>query len=387
MFGRMRQFTGRGFPRMTPRKVICAAVCVFLVFASMGLARKNSRVHEIRLPVSAIVCTAADADYPELIENMGKDGRIWAMRAPASNETLLPAWADAAQLVLDAPLIASAGDYFPERPTFAAVRPLAPILNQDGASEPRLFASSPASGEMLDNRGRPLRWQLPGNILTAYSLPRRNHYPAPAEKDGKPDKTGRINKQMMRELAKLAPSRNAANYRALVENFAKTYNLSTELVMAIIHSESNFAAHVVSPKSAMGLMQLMPSTASDEVHRFLYGRKGNVSYSQLAVPETNIRYGTAYLHILSNRYFSQVRDSQVREACVIASYNLGPNRFLRLYGSSNQKAVQNINSMSPEEFHADLPRRLPVRETRFYVEKVKRMKQHYAGAQGDSAAN
>lgn len=389
MFGRLRRFLRRELARITPRGFICMVAGVFLVLACLGLAKRGDYIQEVRLPVSGIVCSPGEADLPKPIENKGKNGRIWAMRAPATGQSLSPSWADAAQLVLDAPLIAAAGDGLAEGPSLALLPPLAPILNQDGATAPRLFASLPVGyGEMLDNHGRPLRWQLPGNVLTAYSLPRRNPFPPPSvDRGAGTENAEKTNRQFARELARLAPARGAANYRALVENFAKTYNLSTELVMAIIHSESNFSARVVSSKSAMGLMQLMPSTASDEVHRFLYGRRGNVSFAQLAVPEINIRYGTAYLHILNNRYFSQVRDSQVREACVIASYNLGPNRFLRLYGSNNQQAVQNINSMSPEEFHADLPRRLPVRETRFYVEKVRRMKQHYAGSQNNSVAN
>ncbi len=173
------------------------------------------------------------------------------------------------------------------------------------------------------------------------------------------------------------PSR-AGLYRELIESFAKRYNLSIELVYAIIHSESDFSPTLVSSKSAMGLMQLLPSTASDEVHRFLYGRRGEISFEQLRVPEINIRYGTAYLHILLTRYFQDVRDPLAREYCAIAAYNMGPNRFLRLYGSNNDAAVETINAMSADELYADLTNRLPVRETRYYVAKVRRMKQHYA---------
>ena len=37
-----------------------------------------------------------------------------------------------------------------------------------------------------------------------------------------------------------------------------------------------------------------------------------------------------------------------------------------------------INTMSATELYADLTSRLPARETRFYVAKVRRMKDHYA---------
>lgn len=323
----------------------------------------------VRLPASQRLRAPSPEEMPAPIENEGDSARVWAVRAKASRLCIAPGLAAASQFFRDAAALARSGSPQPR------LRILTPLLAQDGATPPGLLASAPEYADVLDARGRPLRWHMPDNILAAYSLPRRAAF-APLRQGGRGEE--QQPKGFERALARLAPTRNAAAYRDLVESFASRYGLSTELVMAIIHSESNFAPNIVSKRSAMGLMQLLPSTASDEVHRFLYGRRGSVSYAQLSQPEINIRYGTAYLHILNKRYFANVRDKQVREACVIASYNLGPNRFLKLYGGNNQSAVDRINSMTPEEFHRDLPRRLPVRETRFYVEKVKRMKQHYS---------
>ena len=114
------------------------------------------------------------------------------------------------------------------------------------------------------------------------------------------------------------------------------------------------------------------------MHRFLYGRPGDVSFDELRVPEINIRYGTAYLHILLTRYFQDVSDPLSREYCAVAAYNMGPNRFLRLYGKTGEEAVARINELSAEQLYEDLTARLPVRETRFYVAKVRRMKGQYA---------
>lgn len=347
--------------------------CLLFLLAING---PSSYGPSVRLPANGHIRAPGPEEMPKPIENLHDGARVWAIRANVDDSLINPVLADAGQLIMDASSLVAAclkegnGDA-------CKLKVLNPLLPQDGASAPKLFAYAPDYADALDISGHPLRWRMPENIVAGYSLPRPAPFPAPAA--GAPVEAP-VNPKFARALAKLRPSRNAGDYRAIVDNFAKQFNLSPDLVMAIIHSESNFSPTIVSKRSAMGLMQLLPSTASDEVHRFLYGRRGQVSFAQLSVPEINIHYGTAYLHILNQRYFANVKDNLVREACVIASYNMGPNRFLRLYGSNNQSAVANINSMTPEEFHADLPRRLPVRETRFYVEKVKRMKRHYAGS-------
>lgn len=120
-------------------------------------------------------------------------------------------------------------------------------------------------GDALDARGRPLRWQAAETLLSGYTPVN----PRPADSGRK------AAEEMLPEDAYFDGGglfARARRYQQLVENFARRYNLSAELVYAIIHSESDFSPTLVSDKSAMGLMQLLPSTASDEVHRFLYGR-------------------------------------------------------------------------------------------------------------------
>lgn len=347
-------------------------VFVCCVFAFLALAAfffwPAKRINSIQGPVSSTIQNVGPDDLPAQIENQGDGKHIWALRAKVAPESLSPALAEAIRFIADSSAIiarklTARGEQRPRH------RILSPLLAQTG-SPPLLADLSPEFGDVMDAQGRPVRWLIPENILASYSVPRPQLFQIPPERPANP--------QFAAALARLAPARNANDYRKLVDSFASRYGLNTDLVMAIIHSESNFSPNLVSPRSAMGLMQLLPSTASDEVHRFLYGRRGQISFEQLSVPEINIRYGTTYLHILNDRYFANVRDKQVREACVIASYNMGPNGFLRLYGSTPEQAVARINSMGADEFHADLQRRLPMRETRFYVEKVKRMKQHYA---------
>ncbi|MDE5831865.1 MAG: lytic transglycosylase domain-containing protein [Desulfovibrio sp.] len=321
----------------------------------------------VRLPAETQIRQLADKDKAAYIGNWGEDDRIWSVRSAASVDFYNPALILAAQFVIDAPdiIVEAASSSGADAPR------LAPLLLQDGANSPKLFAAQPyPDGDLLDIYGHPLRWRLPDNLLTGYSLFRPSEPETP------------VAKAKAAVIPRVPYAQRASYYREIVKGFARRFNLNVDLVMAIIHSESDFSPHLVSNKSAMGLMQLLPSTASDEVHRFLYGRRGRVSYAELSVPETNIRYGTAYLHILLNRYFANVKNSEMRESCVIAAYNMGPNRFIRLYGRTPEAAAAAINAMSPEEFHADLQSRLPARETRYYLTKVRKMKRLYA-ALGD----
>lgn len=57
--------------------------------------------------------------------------------------------------------------------------------------------------------------------------------------------------------------KDTIDYHSIVHEKATKYNLDPLLVKAVIKTESNWNERAVSRKGAMGLMQLMPSTASD----------------------------------------------------------------------------------------------------------------------------
>ncbi len=386
-----------------------------------GFAPRGEGI-EIRRRASAHVVSLEAADLPAPILQNGDGDRVWAIRRPAR----APQAAPPADTAAGAPTLAAAcavrelldlrrqGEFVSFEPDgirlsmgaaaplfgFEGPRPaaagaadapdgsgLAPLVALDGASTPALLAVEPfRASDALDMEGRPLRWQDVGMLMAAYrplpqEAPRANDgQDAARHADGAPAPVS------SRTFAAGDAAAKARRYQALVESFARRYDLSEALVYAIIHSESDFSPTLVSGKSAMGLMQLLPSTASGEVHRFLYGRRGDVGFDDLRVPEINIRYGTAYLHILLNRYFQDVADPLAREYCAVAAYNMGPNRFLRLYGPTNEEAVARINTLTSDELYDDLTRRLPVRETRAYVAKVRRMKQHYAAMMAPASA-
>ena len=327
--------------------------------------------YEVRRRVSLVVASLRPEDMPAPIVSRGDGSRLWSLRRAVS-----PA-------VATISTVASVGSPLPAGVDpdglFAGVQDslvqLAPLLALDGFSMPFLLAVQPPQyGDALDARGLPLRWLAAETLLEGYSpiISRADvrGRPGRMERDGAPADDDSMTYGSL-------PAR-AVRYQQLVENFARRYNLSTELVYAIIHSESSFSTTLVSNKSAMGLMQILPDTASGEVHKYLYGHTGDISFDELSVPEINIRYGTTYLHILLTRYFAGVYDPRAREYCAVAAYNMGPNRFLRLFGKSNEEALEAINAMTAEELYEDLTRRLPVAETRAYVAKVSRMKGHYA---------
>jgi len=115
-----------------------------------------------------------------------------------------------------------------------------------------------------------------------------------------------------REASPVAGAKNAA-FQAKYEPFEETvrscaekYTLPAALLKAVMHAESAFESQALSPRGAMGLMQLMPGTA----------RQLGVENPWEA--EANIEGGARYLRMLSNAF-----DGNMVQ--VLAAYNAGPN--------------------------------------------------------------
>ena len=220
-------------------------------------------------------------------------------------------------------------------------------------------------GEALDLHGQPLRWSVARKMqkpkLACVFVPAPTNLATTLPKN-----TG--NSLFAR----------AGRYRELVERFSDRFRISTELVYAIIHNESNFQPGTVSHRQAMGLMQLLPSTAGGEVHRFLHGYSSEIDPEELMAPENNLRYGVAYLHLLLNRHFAGVNDPQAREYCAIAAYNLGPNALLNSFSRDREEAINIINSLSPDALYSRLSQDLPVPETRNFIARVLLSKKEFA---------
>jgi len=92
-----------------------------------------------------------------------------------------------------------------------------------------------------------------------------------------------------------------------------------ELLQALVATESGFDAAAVSPRGAIGLMQVMPSTA--QRYGVLADPRRSVE-TKLADPGTNIRAGTRYLRYLLDLYPGNVE-------LALAAYNAGEGAVMR----------------------------------------------------------
>jgi soluble lytic murein transglycosylase-like protein len=98
---------------------------------------------------------------------------------------------------------------------------------------------------------------------------------------------------------------------------ARRYHFDPSLVLAVIHVESRFDTYAVSPKDALGLMQLLPSTGEELAP--IVGVEWHGPQT-LFDPVANVRLGVAYLRQLTDRYNGSVRTALV-------AYNWGPGRI------------------------------------------------------------
>jgi soluble lytic murein transglycosylase len=111
--------------------------------------------------------------------------------------------------------------------------------------------------------------------------------------------------------------RHPLDYRTSVVGYARIYHLDPALVAAVIYEESRFRPDTQSSAGAIGLMQLLPSTARGiAVHTG--GHKFRIP-QDLYVPDLNIRYGCWYLAHLEHKYAGHPHPVDL----ALAAYNAG----------------------------------------------------------------
>ncbi|MBF0274911.1 MAG: DUF3808 domain-containing protein [Nitrospinae bacterium] len=137
-------------------------------------------------------------------------------------------------------------------------------------------------------------------------------------------------------------------YLPIVNQIANKYDLDPMYVWALMRTESAFRPKVVSSAGAVGLMQLMPTTAN----RMIAGSiNEKVDKRELYNPVVNINFGAAYLNKLKSYFPENI-------VAVTASYNAGEEAVARW--------IKNGKKLDIEEWVEEIP----YKETNLYVKKV-----------------
>lgn len=174
-------------------------------------------------------------------------------------------------------------------------------------------------------------------------------------------------------------SNQAKRYLPEVHTQAARYKLDPALLLAIIHTESSFNPLARSPIPAFGLMQIVPTSAGKDVSNFLQGKPLLLSPEYLFQADNNVEAGSTYIHLLTNRYFKNIRNEESRLYMSIAAYNTGPGNVAKTISGSkslNQASIA-ANSMSADKVYTLMINNLPAQETRNYLQKVVKRTAYY----------
>ena len=126
------------------------------------------------------------------------------------------------------------------------------------------------------------------------------------------------------------------------------------LIYAIVRQESGFNPRAKSSSKAMGIMQIMPSTAAFIMKDRTYKLRGRKNYL-LYKPSNNIQIGSKYIKFLLK--LSIINQDLM---WVLASYNAGPGNFKKWTKDKDYKISDTLLMLES----------LPARETRNYIKLV-----------------
>lgn len=136
-----------------------------------------------------------------------------------------------------------------------------------------------------------------------------------------------------------------------VKVYSKKYEIDPYLVLAIINTESGFDRLATSNRGAVGLMQIMPSTAEAIASDLDFvGFKTEDLYN----PNVNIEFGCYYVLYLSDKFDSIEK--------VLFAYNAGEGTLQRFLNDNNGEFLVN---------------NIQINETRNFIYKVEKAYNHY----------
>lgn len=129
-------------------------------------------------------------------------------------------------------------------------------------------------------------------------------------------------------------------YKDLIVKYSVEYNLEPELISGLINAESGYNKDAVSSQGAVGLMQVLPSTAKEVANKL------ELKDYSLNNPQDNILIGCYYLSYLMDYYDGDV-------VYALSAYNAG------------------LNNVKFWQFGGDVEK-IPVIQTKNYVKKILR---------------
>ena len=234
-----------------------------------------------------------------------------------------------------------------------------------GAKDVKLGGMPYLFGEVKDDQNKNIRYQWRANRYADILLKTR-YKTTTIKRNGKPVKVSYVEFPMVRDHTDI----RITKFKPLVKKYAHKYNISENLVYAIIQTESDFNQFAVSGSGAYGLMQIMPKTAGRDAYYHVKGTKQTPSKTYLFNAKNNIELGVAYLHILNKKYLAGIYNPVSREYCVISAYNTGSGNVLKTFSKDRNRAKKAINKLAPNVVYLKLRKNLPYVETRNYLKKV-----------------
>jgi membrane-bound lytic murein transglycosylase MltF len=119
---------------------------------------------------------------------------------------------------------------------------------------------------------------------------------------------------------------------AFFKKYSKIYNFDWVMIAALAYQESRINQKMKNPSGAVGVMQILPSTAADP----------NVNIGDIHTLEGNIHAGIKYLGFIRDRYFAEAPMEQLNKMFfTLASYNAGPAKIAKL---RKEAARMNLDS-------------------------------------------
>jgi len=222
--------------------------------------------------------------------------------------------------------------------------------------------------QVLDQDGQPIAWEWRAGRYADYLLETRLDTVRIGSRKGL---------RVAFPLVAIHEQLRAYRYAPLVQQYSRQYDVPESLIYGVMKTESSFNPFAVSSAPAYGLMQIVPETAGRDVFQLIKRRNDQPTPEYLFNPENNIDIGTAYLHILQERYLARVRDGNSRRYSVISAYNGGAGNVLKTFSSNRDLAFSHINRLSPDQVYQRLTSNHPSAESRRYLRKVNEAQQEF----------